>query len=214
MGWLLLLFLSLGVAAGQSCQSYDGLSPVPQRWSSVFGSAASLTGPLFLTSPLIYDVPSQQVTGGVFINATGALYIQDGAASQAASLTTDFISVQGLLQAGSASCPLQSHFTFTMQGGAPMPYLMHATDTPMLKAVVVWAGGALELHGAKGLTAPNGEGVSWTRLEGTLAAGATSMTLADVVHSGGINDWQVGDRLFIGTTDYVSLPFLQHCTPT
>ena len=204
IGYLLLLVLCVGAAAAQSCQSYDGLSSSPALWSALYGSSASIAGPVCLLSPVIFDLPSQTIHGGIVINSTGALYIRDRGVGQAASLSTDFISVQGLLQAGSASCPLHSTFTFQMQGGAEMPYLMHSSATPMLKAVVVWQGGSLELHGAKGLTAPNGAGVSWTRLQGTLPAGATTMTLADVVHSGSPHDWQIGDRVIISTTDYVN----------
>src|ERR1700728_3171245 len=93
--WPLLIILALAaVQSAAGCQSYDGLTP--QLWSSVFGSDATLIGPLFILSPIIFDVPSQSVPGGVFINATGALYIEDRGVGQAASLTTDFISVQGL----------------------------------------------------------------------------------------------------------------------
>ena len=190
------------VAGAASCQSYTGLSPAPQLWSTVFGTAATVTGPLYVTSPVVYDVSAQHVVGGIFVNASAAFYVQDRGAGQSASLTTDFISVQGLLQVGSSGCPLQSVFTFNMNGGAQMPYIAHATATPMLKAIVVWMGGSIELHGAKGLTAPAGSGVSWTRLAGNLAAGATVATLADHVHTGSINDWQVGDRVIVGTTDY------------
>ena len=203
---LALSFLSMLVvaAADAPCQSYSGVLPAPQLWSAVFGTAATITGPLYITTPLVYDLSSQHVVNGLFINATGSLYIQDLGAGHSASLTTDFISVQGLLQAGAAGCPVQSVFSFQMIGGAPMPYMMHATATPMLKAIVVWTGGSIELHGAKGLAAPSGSGVSWTRLEGNLAAGATVATLSDSVHTGSINDWQVGDRIIVGTTDYVS----------
>ena len=202
-----LLCLSLFVlvaGAAASCQSYTAVTPAPQTWSTVYGSAATVTGPIFVTVPVVYDLPAQHVVGGVFINVTGAIYVEDRGAGQSASLTTDFISVQGLLQVGAANCPLLSVFTFDMLGDAEMPYVVHPSDTPMLKAIVVWSGGSLELHGAKGLTAPNGVGVSWTRLEGSLNAGATVATLADNVHTNSINDWQVGDRIIVTTTDYVS----------
>ena len=200
---LTLLLSLITFAAGAPCQSYTNASPAPQRWSAVFGSAATLNGPLFITAPVVYDLTSQHVVGGVFVNATGALYVTDLGAGQSASLTTDFISVQGLLQVGASNCPLQSVFSFQMNGGAPMPYVAHATATPLLKAIVVWMGGSIEMHGAKGLTpSSGGSGTSWTRLEGSLSTGATVATLADNVHTGSINDWQVGDRIIVGTTDY------------
>ena len=202
----LLSLLPAAAAGAASCQSYTGVSPAPQLWSAVVGSAAIVTGPVYVLSPLVYDVSGQQVVGGIFINATGAIYAQDKGTGQSATLTTDFISVEGLLQVGSTACPLLSVFTFQIDGLAPMPYLAHSTPTPMLKAIVIWMGGSIEMHGAKGLVAPTGNGASWTRLEGNLAAGATVATLADNVHTGSINDWQVGDRIIVGTTDYVSIP--------
>ena len=203
---LLSLASLLSSAAGAaSCQSYTAVSAAPQLWSAVFGTAATVSGPVYVLSPIVYDVTAQHVVGGIFINTTGAIYVQDHGSAQSASLTTDFISVQGLLQVGSASCTLQSVFSFQMIGDAPMPYIAHSTATPMLKAIVVWMGGSIELHGAKGLVAAPASGASWTRLEGNLAIGATVATFADNVHTGSINDWQVGDRIIIGTTDYVSL---------
>ena len=68
--------LSLSAAA-RTCQSCSSLSLAAKLWRAVFGSAATVTGPLYVTSPVVYDLSAQQVVGGIFVNVTGAIYVAD-----------------------------------------------------------------------------------------------------------------------------------------
>ena len=69
------------------------------------------------------------------------------------------------------------------------------------KVLGVSYGGTLNLFGAKGATygsvPPSSSGKSWTRLNGSLVAGQTRLTLDRQV------DWQAGDEIVITATDYL-----------
>jgi hypothetical protein len=69
------------------------------------------------------------------------------------------------------------------------------------KVLGVSYGGTLNLFGMKGATygrlPPSSSGTSWARLNGSLVAGQTTLTLDRQV------DWQAGDEIVITATDYL-----------
>ncbi len=69
------------------------------------------------------------------------------------------------------------------------------------KVLGVSYGGTLNLFGSKGATygnlLPSSSGTSWARLNGSLVAGQTTLTLDRQV------DWQAGDEIVITATDYL-----------
>jgi hypothetical protein len=73
------------------------------------------------------------------------------------------------------------------------------------KVLAVSYGGTLQLFGKKGATyaslGPKDSGRSWTRLDGTILPGATSLKVA--ADPAGIADWHEGDLIVVTTTDYV-----------
>lgn len=197
------LTLLSSAAAQSDCQAYDSTNII--NWSTLYGTASSIDQPLRINGSrqVLFDVASVHVNGGIIIELGSSLFFPDqGLSGPSITLTTDHISVYGHLQDGSPSCPFKSLLTFQMIGLAEA--FAHPPQ-PNLKSITVQHGGSLELHGAKGLAEPSGNGISWTRLEGFVAVGATSMKLNDTVinrGSGGAFDWQVGDRLILSTTDY------------
>lgn len=90
----------------------------------------------------------------------------------------------GVVRAGTAAEPFAQQLVITLRGADRNANVMGA-GTKVLAAI----GGAIEFHG-RPVT-------SWTRLQGTAAAGATRITLAEPPR-----DWRVGDRIAIAPTDY------------
>ncbi|HEX9893880.1 MAG TPA: G8 domain-containing protein [Gemmatimonadales bacterium] len=97
------------------------------------------------------------------------------------ALTAGWIVVHGTLRAGTAERPYRKRLVITLNGPA--------TDEIMGMGARVLGvmGGKLELFGAVRK--------SWTRLEGTAAAGATQLTVGESI------DWRVGDRIVVASSD-------------
>lgn len=100
------------------------------------------------------------------------------------NLTSDWIAVFGLFQVGTAAQPFAHRAVITLTGNDPTQDIM-GMGTKVLGVM----GGTLELHG-RPTTA------TWTRLNVTAPAGATSITLERAVN------WLPGDRIVVASTDY------------
>eukprot|EP01137_Pigoraptor_chileana_P027656 Opistho-2@10503 len=132
------------------------------------------------------------ILGGVTVRAGGVLAFAPDSSS---SMSTPHILVQGELHIGGDGCPVTGKATITLTGepgGATMSSTMRDGTVQFFggKGIGVAEGGVLEIHGSRGL------GASWTRLQGTISAGASSLTLARAV------DWRAGDRIIIASTDF------------
>jgi cell migration-inducing and hyaluronan-binding protein len=97
------------------------------------------------------------------------------------AIVAGHIEVRGLLAAGSGERPYAGRLTITLTGRSDAAGLLH-------KAISVFPGGALELHGP--------ERVSWTRLAATAGPGATQLSLARAV------DWRPGDRIVVAPSGW------------
>ncbi len=145
--------------------------------------------------------------GTIQINKWGFLYVPD----QTLEIHTAGIQVAGLLQAGTAQCPIgtfspQNQVTITFTGSRPCP-------SPQMcegfhKGIVVQDDGRLRLFGAKGVPP---SGVSWTHLSAAAgptiegakvpSKGASTLQLAkDVTKAPGA--WQQGDWIAVATTSF------------
>ncbi|MEO0525876.1 MAG: G8 domain-containing protein, partial [Bacteroidota bacterium] len=101
------------------------------------------------------------------------------------NLSAETILVRGLLQIGTADNPFQNKATVTLTG----PKL----DEPIFggRYLSTIKGGSLQMHGA------SASKLSWGQLEGTVAPGATQITLdQDPV------GWNVGDQIAIAPSGY------------
>ena len=103
------------------------------------------------------------------------------------SLTTKAIMVNsgGLLQVGSTTNKYKANGLITLTGSNPSEALFGFMGA---KLIGVMSGGKLELHGIERKT--------WTQLNATAQAGATAITLKEVI------DWKVGDEIVIASTDF------------
>ncbi|WP_280153557.1 hypothetical protein [Piscinibacter sp. XHJ-5] len=167
------------------------------------------------------DFTGADALGRVTVKAAGVLYLLDETRSvDLASLT-----VSGLVQAGSESCPIGTDdpdhtltLRFVGEGPTtPPPSLGAHTCEAADKGIVVTAGGQLLMHGARGVaSAP--DGVSWTHLAkpaGPPAYQATDKGIGAPVDAGGeariflardvskgSNPWKAGDWITIATSSF------------
>lgn len=143
--------------------------------------------------------------GGLVVQ--GSLQVQDGTDIELAS---DWVAVVGGGQfvVGTEEEPHTSDFTLTLTGDDPTQdvniseilmmsgqMMMPGMDEMVLQnqdafLMVMGEGSRLDLHGADAAK------TSWTQLDGTAEAGATSFTLADP------SGWEVGDTIAIASTDF------------
>lgn len=168
------------------------------------------------------DFTGADALGDVTIRSGGALYLLD----ETREVDVASISVAGLLQAGSADCPIgidhPDHtvtLRFTGQGPTtpPAPPAAHEACPAVSKGILVQSGGQLLLHGARGVE-DGANGVSWTHLAkpaGPSAYQSTSAGIAEPVEAGGerrlflardvsrgSNPWQAGDWIVVATSSF------------
>lgn len=95
----------------------------------------------------------------------------------------------GYLEIGTEDFPYDSKLTITMHGDEYTPAL------PIYgNKVIAVRNGRLEMHGPE-------RSHSWTELETTVEAGATSITL---INAGSTElDWQIGEEIVIASTDFI-----------
>src|SRR5690606_29996817 len=116
--------------------------------------------------------------GGLVINGTLLFEEMD------LELTSEWIAIHGTLQVGSASEPFSHHAIITLTD----------TDTEeshmgMGTRGIMLMNGLLELHGVS----PE---IPWTKINAHAPAGSTSIQLMEDTN------WNVGDEIIIGPTDY------------
>jgi hypothetical protein len=155
--------------------------------------------------------------GKITIQQWGSLYFPD----QTVELETKGIDVSGLLQVGTATCPIgtthsTNKVTITFTGARP-------SSEDHTKGIVVQKAGRLLLYGARGVPGGTPDGISWTHLKeaagptdkygGTVTDnphnigrpvpgnGATTLQLAKDVATGA-GAWQDGDWIAVATTSY------------
>jgi len=102
----------------------------------------------------------------------------------APALNTTGIAVYGTLAIGSERCAFHGTTNITLRGPKP------AEPKNRTKAIIVYAGGTLDVHGAP--YAP-----TWTRLAEAASAGATSLTLQQPVN------WVAGQQIVLVTSRFV-----------
>ena len=102
----------------------------------------------------------------------------------APALNATSVSVYGTLAIGSERCAFKGTTNITLRGPKP------AAPTLATKAIIVYAGGTLDVHGAP--FAP-----TWTRLAEAAYAGATSLTLQQPVN------WVAGQQIVLVTSRFV-----------
>ncbi|HLU82299.1 MAG TPA: G8 domain-containing protein, partial [Trueperaceae bacterium] len=117
--------------------------------------------------------------GGLLI--AGALVFDH----QDLELSSDWIEVQGGLYVGSAQQPFLHEAVITLTGAKT------ADSGCFGNKYIGLLDGTLELYG-------DPAGGAWTRLDGTVDAGASSITVDDAT------GWRVGDAIVIASTDYFS----------
>jgi hypothetical protein len=108
------------------------------------------------------------------------------------SITSDWVGVTdgGTLRVGTAADPFDYKFTLTLTNGDPNENVVvghHGFGSKFLGV----AGGTLDLHGA------SASKTSWTQLNGSVSAGASSITVADTS-----TGWQVGDVIVIAPSGF------------
>ena len=138
---------------------------------------------------LLLDIDSTPVLSVIIV--LGSLIIApDADTDHQRTLDATYIMVNGgYLEIGTEDFPYTSKLTITMHGTEYTPAL------PIYgNKVIAVRNGRLEMHGPV-------RSHSWTELETTVEAGATSITLIDV---GGTDlDWQVGEEIVIASTDFI-----------
>lgn len=137
------------------------------------------------------------IPSGITVNLSGTAQARtvrvDGVLG-VQSLTTNFdlttkavmIHSGGLFQIGSETNNYTGNGVITLTGTDPNEFIMNPEMGA--KLIGVMAGGQLELHGASRKT--------WTQLNATAQAGATTITLKEIVN------WNVGDEIVIASTDF------------
>lgn len=153
-----------------------------ERWSnpSTWGGSVPTAGQL-VTIPsgrtIALDV-SPPALGGLRIDGRLVVCRRD------TNLTSTWILVHGLLQAGTAAAPFQQRLTITLTDPDTAGSVMGMGTRGILVM-----DGQLELHGRM-------PAVPWTRVGAHVPAGATSLTLERAV------DWAIGDRIAVTLTDW------------
>jgi G8 domain len=163
-------------------------SPAGLRWSdpATWGDRVPAAGDIVKIpeDKIIVLDQSTPALGGLLIK--GQLHISK---QKDISITSNWIAVSGLMQAGTEVVPHPRQLTITLTGDKTVTSPLSASVGT--KHLAVLSGGRLELHGQKAL--------SWTQLGATATKGATSITLKESVN------WQVGDRVVIASTGFEML---------
>lgn len=94
--------------------------------------------------------------------------------------------VYGALECGTIDSPFQGSLDITIYGPKPVAGTEQADRVGGDKAIAVFSGGKLDLHGAKLST--------WTCLTVQASSGDSFITVEDAI------DWQVGDSILIVST--------------
>ena len=156
-----------------------------ERWSDpeTWGGEVPAEGdtveiPMGKTVVIDTDTPA---LGGLWVK--GELIFDD----LDATLTSDWIAVNGVLRAGSEGRPHRYLADIILTGNDPQAESPFAAGAGA-KYLAVLEGGRLELHGQ-----PT---TSWTQLGETAQAGATQITLKEPV------DWRVGQHVALASTDF------------
>eukprot|EP00898_Chlorokybus_atmophyticus_P007324 jgi/Chlat1/7593/Chrsp63S07090 len=162
-GVLVVLFFSCLHVVSGLCpfdSAYKTLTP----WSQLFKSK-SISGGVTLKSGqnVLFDVEEVTINSGITIAAGAVLVFKDAPAT----LTTDFIAVQGALHVGGEGCPFVGKLTVNLAGTALVPGIAGS-----------------QLHGAKGLAQ------SWTKLAATASVGTKSVAVI-----GSVSSWKAGDAV-------------------
>jgi len=104
-------------------------------------------------------------------------------------LVADWILVKGVLRVGTATNPFTQRATITLTGRPESEEVNGSGATGMGTRVLgVAPGGTLDLHGESR--------VAWTRLDGTVRPGATTLRVVDPV------DWRVGERVVVAPSGF------------
>ena len=167
-----LLLLTFSTATGQSLWSDPASWPsgtVPQAGDNVVIPAGT---------HIVLDGHTPQLTG---LTVRGRLSFTPAEVS----ITTHYLLVEGLLEAGSLVTPYTGHLTITVNGPDEDPMGMGS------RLFGTANGGSFELHGQSARKR------SWTKLDGHAFRGATSFTLVDEP-----TEWQVGDHIAVAPSGY------------
>ena len=148
----------------------------PATWGGEL-PAAGATVDIEADQSILLDVSPPSLAG---LRVQGDLIFD----KQDIELTSDWIVVEGLLQAGTPDEPYTNRAVITLTGNADNPFSAGIG----VKALGVLNEGSLELHGAARL--------SWTQLGATAEPGDSSITLAQD------HNWRAGDDIVIASTDY------------
>ena len=138
------------------------------------------------------------IPNGIRVTLSGTMEARSVSVSGILSpfnLTTDFelitegVMIQdgGLMQVGSVANPYTANGIVTLTGTDPNGVLM-GNAFMGTKLIGVMPNARLELHGIVKKT--------WTQLNATASAGATSITLKETI------DWEIGDEIVIASTDF------------
>ncbi|MEO5824940.1 MAG: G8 domain-containing protein [Gemmatimonadales bacterium] len=98
------------------------------------------------------------------------------------AMSANAVIVSGTFQVGTESIPHRKAFVVTLTGADP------GTVTITDKAIAVYAGGTLDIHGELR--------TGWTHVTETAASGATQLRVQDAA------GWRAGDRLVVASTDF------------
>eukprot|EP00898_Chlorokybus_atmophyticus_P006147 jgi/Chlat1/6533/Chrsp45S06013 len=112
---LLILLLACCSQSTAACTPYPGGL---RTWSSVFGRNSYVGRSITIDRPVLLDLATVKVSGGITISKSGGLYFRDATTR----LETNFIAVYGTLQAGTETCPLHNLIRIVLTRGAAAPY--------------------------------------------------------------------------------------------
>ncbi|MEM9199071.1 MAG: G8 domain-containing protein [Pseudomonadota bacterium] len=150
-------------------------------------------------------IDSDVELGGLIVQGTATV-----ADTADIAMSSDWVLVMGggQFEVGTEANPHAHNFTLTLTGDDPdqdldISGMLMAAGVPMMEGMgdmtiqnqdsflmVMGEGSALNLHSA------DAEKTSWTQLDETAEAGATSITLAEAT------GWQIGDVIAIASTDF------------
>lgn len=171
-------------------------------WSDVKSSLTDADGNVVIPHDMIVVLDESTPPLGT-LAIHGTLKASDTAD---VTLTADNVLIFGALEVGNEDTPHTRDFEIVLTGEASDPDVVladwapdhggtghmggahanHMTNPIDNKALIVAPGGTIDLHGA--------DTKSWTQLDGTVEAGATSIKVLDA------DGWQVGDTITIAPT--------------
>jgi len=176
---------SLG-AAGSTSVSATVDSPPPPTPTRSWSNAALWPGSRLPAAGDVVEIPQGDVVLlDVDTPALGGLLIAGAVVfdQQDLELTSDWIEVKGGLYVGSAQQAFMHEATITLTGAKKPDNGCYGNK------YIGLLDGTLELYG-------DPSGATWTRLDGTVNAGASSITVDDAT------GWSAGDAIVIASTDY------------